>query len=86
MKILRALNYHLGGGGGGGDIAYDALHYAFRSNEKTYKHTALARELPILFGYENADDLLNNLYPGAFDQVQIRILVESFLVLTKHHV
>src|SRR6056297_958978 len=37
--ILRALSYMTGTFGGGLDIARDALHYAFRSEEKTFKQT-----------------------------------------------
>lgn len=63
MNILRALSYNLGGGGGGGEITTDALHYAFRSNEKTYDHTLLENELPKLFNFNTIEELLDNLYP-----------------------
>lgn len=63
MNILRALYYELGGGGGGGDIARDALHYTFRSNEKTFDYTLLEETLPKLFDFTSAEALLDNLYP-----------------------
>lgn len=63
MKILRALSYDLGGSGGGGEITADALHYAFRSNEKTFDYTLLEDELPKLFNLNSIEDLLENLYP-----------------------
>lgn len=63
MKILRALTYNLGGAGGGGEIAADALHYAFRSNEQTYKKTLLETELPKLLNTNSINELLKTLYP-----------------------
>ena len=63
MKILRALDYHLGGGGGGNEIALTGLHYAFRSNELTYKKTALEEEIPRLYQLDSMEDLLDILYP-----------------------
>ncbi len=63
MKILRALYYDLGGAGGGGEIASSALHYAFRSDEKTYTKTSLETEVPKVLGYESINSLLDNLYP-----------------------
>lgn len=63
MFILRALNYILGGSGGGSEIASDALHFAFRSNEQTYIKSRLEVELPILFGEHDINSLLHALYP-----------------------
>ncbi|MBN2796941.1 MAG: ATPase [Clostridia bacterium] len=63
MFILRALDYLLGGGGGGGEITQDALHYAFRSNELTYKKTALEIEVPKALDADNINSLLNKMYP-----------------------
>ncbi|MGD9910562.1 MAG: BadF/BadG/BcrA/BcrD ATPase family protein, partial [Candidatus Izemoplasmatales bacterium] len=44
--ILRALGYTLGTYGGGLDIARSGLHYAFRSEELTYKKTLLETRIP----------------------------------------
>jgi N-acetylglucosamine kinase len=63
MKILRALDYHLGGGGGGNEIALTGLHYAFRSNELTYKKTALEEAIPELYQLKNMESLLEIMYP-----------------------
>lgn len=63
MSILRALNYSLGGAGGGPEIARAALHYAFRSNEKTYQSTVLEIEIPKLLGYDDIRHLLTAMYP-----------------------
>ena len=63
MNILRALTYKLGGAGGGGEIADDALHFAFRSNEQTYKKSSLETELPKLLNTDSIDALLEKLYP-----------------------
>lgn len=65
MFILRALDYHLGGGGGGGEIIADALHYAFRSNELTYKKTALEIEIPKVLNLNSIEELLGKMYPKA---------------------
>lgn len=62
-KILRALGYIAGGYGGGGDMAKEALHLAFRSNEKTHERTQLEVELPKLFNKSSMNDLLKLLYP-----------------------
>jgi len=61
--ILRALGYPLGGYGGGGDMAVEALHHGFRSDEQTGPYSLLEKELPKLFNLKDMDDLLNNLYP-----------------------
>ncbi len=63
MNILRALTYNLGGAGGGGEIADDALHFTFRSNEQTYKKSKLETELPKLLNTDSIDALLEKLYP-----------------------
>ncbi|MBI9014026.1 MAG: hypothetical protein JEZ08_17455 [Clostridiales bacterium] len=63
MKILRALSYNLGGAGGGSEIANDALHYAFRSNEETYTKSALETELPRHLNMDSIETLLNKIYP-----------------------
>ena len=57
---LRNLTYETGNKGGGGDLLREALHYTFRSDEGTYKKTALEEELPKLVGAENIEEL--NIY------------------------
>ena len=61
--ILRSLDYIIGSYGGGGDIAAEALHYAFRADEKTGDATKLAQELPSLFGVNKLDDMIPMIYP-----------------------
>jgi len=63
MKILRSLSYNLGGAGGGSEIANDALHYAFRSNEETYTKSALETELPKHLNMDSIETLLDKIYP-----------------------
>lgn len=60
---LRALGYTLGGYGGGLDIANEALHYAFRSEELTYKKTELEKEIPIVFGVKTMAEVVSFFYP-----------------------
>ncbi len=62
-NILRALSYQLGGYGGGGDIANEALHHAFRSQERTGQYSLLEVELPELLSVNNLDDLATYLFP-----------------------
>ncbi len=62
-SILRALSYQLGGYGGGGDIANEALHHAFRSQEQTGQYSLLEAELPKLLSVNNMDDLATHLFP-----------------------
>jgi len=62
-SILRALTYELGGGGGGSFMSYEALHHTFRSNEGTGPKTLLEFEIPKLYGFEDIEELLKNLYP-----------------------
>lgn len=60
---LRALGHTLGGGGGGYDIACDALHFAFRSEEGTYKKTKLEKEIPKIFDQKQLTDLIDWMHP-----------------------
>ncbi len=55
---LRNLSYEAGNRGGGSDIAQMALHYAFRSEEKTGRKTVLEDEIPGLFGLKSMDELI----------------------------
>jgi len=61
--ILRSLSYTLGTRGGGLDIARDALHYAFRSEELTFTKTRLEDELPDHLGVNSMKDVLELFYP-----------------------
>lgn len=61
--ILRALSYITGTFGGGLDIARDALHYAFRSEEKTYIKTMLESDIPKLLGLDDMASVIPLLYP-----------------------
>lgn len=62
--ILRSLSYELGSFGGGGDLATEALHYAFRSEEGTGKKTALETAIPPLAGLSNLTELADLIYHG----------------------
>lgn len=66
--ILRSLDYMIGSYGGGGDIAAEALHYAFRADEKTGDPTRLVEELPRLFGVSRLDELIPMVYPQIDEQ------------------
>ncbi|MCF7931222.1 MAG: hypothetical protein K9L02_06915 [Acholeplasmataceae bacterium] len=61
--ILRSLGFTLGIYGGGLDIAREALHFAFRSEELTYKKTILEVEIPFLLGCSNMNDVVDLFYP-----------------------
>lgn len=54
---LRNLDYRLGNYGGGGDLMEKALHYAFRSDEGTYKKSALEAAVPPIFGVSTMEDV-----------------------------
>lgn len=60
---LRALGHLLGGGGGGYDIACEALHFGFRSEEGTYIKTALEFKIPEIFGKRIMSDLVPLMHP-----------------------
>lgn len=58
--ILRNLHYELGNMGGGGEVVDQALHYAFRSNEGTYKKTKLEQAImDIFFEAKTMDEVCN---------------------------
>ncbi len=61
--ILRSLGFTLGIYGGGLDIAREALHYAFRADELTYKDTILKDEALRLFSVKSMDDIVDMFYP-----------------------
>lgn len=66
--ILRSLDYMIGSYGGGGDIAAEALHYAFRADEKTGDPTRLTQELPLLFGVNSLNEIIPWIYPKLSEQ------------------
>lgn len=61
--ILRSLGFTLGIYGGGLDIARESLHYAFRSEELTYKETRLMTEIPLLLNVKEMKDVIPLFYP-----------------------
>lgn len=61
--ILRSLGFTLGMYGGGLDIAREALHYAFRAEELTYKKTKLMDEIPHVLGVKKMKDVVSLFYP-----------------------
>lgn len=61
--ILRSLGFTLGIYGGGLDIAREALHYAFRSEELTYDKTLLETEIPKHFNKKNMNEVVSLFYP-----------------------
>ncbi len=62
-RILRALGYELGSFGGGKDLAKDALHYACRGDELTYKPTVLQKLIPEYFEVESIEEVIKLFYP-----------------------
>jgi N-acetylglucosamine kinase-like BadF-type ATPase len=63
QAILRSLGFTLGIYGRGLDIAREALHYAFRAEELTYKKTALMDAIPPLLGVSSMADVIPLFYP-----------------------
>jgi N-acetylglucosamine kinase-like BadF-type ATPase len=61
--ILRALSFVLGTYGGGLEIAKEALHYAFRADELSYKDTMLRTKIPELLGYKRIREVIPLFYP-----------------------
>lgn len=61
--ILRSLGFILGIYGGGLDIAREALHFAFRADELTYKPTRLTQEIPKIFHLDAMEKMIPLLYP-----------------------
>lgn len=53
MLTLRNLDYITGNYGGGAEITKKAMHYAFRSEEGTWKKSRLEEAVPHVFGVEN---------------------------------
>lgn len=77
--ILRNLTYEIGNRGGGGDLVPSALHYAFRSDEGTYKKSILEKTIPSLFGLDSLDEVCdylrkNDLSSDIQYQIPIKVL------------
>ncbi|MCX7820415.1 MAG: hypothetical protein N2258_01915 [Brevinematales bacterium] len=60
--IYRNLDYITGNRGGGLEIAEKALHYAFRSEEGSYKKTRLEEKIPEIFGVKNMALVLEKIW------------------------
>lgn len=73
QAILRSLGYSLGNYGGGSDIAREALHYAFRADEKTGPDTLLETCLPEVLGAKDMEDLLSKYYPNIEPDIYIKM-------------
>lgn len=54
---LRNLDYIRGYCGGGGDLAKQALHYAFRSEEGTWEKSLLEELVPPVFGLRTMEEV-----------------------------
>ena len=54
---LRNLDFITGNYGGGGEICEKALHYAFRSEEGTWKKSRLEEVIPSVFGVKTMEDV-----------------------------
>lgn len=54
---LRNLDFITGNYGGGGEIVEKALHYAFRSEEGTWKKSRLEEAVPPVFGVKNMEEV-----------------------------
>lgn len=61
--VLRQLEYELGAYGGSTDIAREAFHFAFRSNEQTGRKTALETEIPLQLGLSTIEECIPLFYP-----------------------
>lgn len=55
--ILRNMDYVLGNRGGGNEIAEAGIHFAFRSDEGTYKYSILQELVPKAFGVNTIDEV-----------------------------
>ncbi|MEJ5285015.1 MAG: BadF/BadG/BcrA/BcrD ATPase family protein [Brevinematia bacterium] len=66
--IYRNLDYITGNRGGGTEIAEKALHFAFRSEEGSYKKTALEEKIPELFQVKNMAQVLEKIFMKEIDK------------------
>lgn len=84
--ILRSLGFTLGIYGGGLDIAREALHYAFRAEELTYKKTMLMDHIPPLLGVSCMEEIVPLFYPKVtVDRHQLAKITELTFDLAKKH-
>jgi len=75
--ILRSLGFTLGIYGGGLDIARESLHYAFRSEELTYKKTKLMDFIPGILSVSRMEDVVPLFYPKVLvDRHQLAKITE----------
>ncbi len=58
---LRNLDFITGNYGGGGEITRKAMHYAFRSEEGTWKKSGLEKAVPPVFGCRNMEEVCAHL-------------------------
>ena len=75
---LRNLYYLTGNYGGGGDLYKQALHYAFRSEEGTYKKSLLEEMVPSVFGVQTMEEvcvMIKNDGPDEKARYQLPIVV-----------
>ena len=75
---LRNLYYLTGNYGGGGDLYKQALHYAFRSEEGTYKKSLLEEMVPSVFGVKTMEEvcvMIKNDGPDEKARYQLPIVV-----------
>lgn len=61
--VLRQLEYELGAFGGSMDIAREAFHRAFRSNEQTGRKSALETEIPLQLNLSTIEECIPLFYP-----------------------
>jgi len=65
---LRNLDFELGNLGGGSDLVSKALHYAFRSNESTFKKTILEEKIPMIFGVSDMEEVCRKIRIHGIDR------------------
>ncbi len=62
QAVLHAMGYETGNRGGAADIVRDAMHWAFRSLERSGPKSLLEAEVPKLMGYKDLDELMSSAY------------------------
>jgi len=60
--VLHAMGYETGNRGGAADIVRDAIHWAFRSLERSGPKSLLETEIPKLMGFKDLDEMLRSSY------------------------
>lgn len=74
--ILRSLTYQLGNRGGGIDLAMDAFHFAYRSEEGTGVKTLLETEIPKTLGFNSLNDMVEPIRSNLIDSSHLRPVTE----------